>query len=1174
MSGHCRVGGMLRMLVVAGIVGLGLPVLARAAGVSTAAPPMAAMQAATPTNDAIATLEAASGRVTVIRLGQTLPLAPSMPLRLNDIVVTREGRATVRFTSDGVIVRIGPDSRVQIDETAKERDITLFFGRLWAHVVRFKERPTRFKTGSTIAAIRGTEISLAVAVDGDETELSVLEGRVLAETDSGSLPMEAGQTAVGRKGKAPALGVKVRPQDAVQWALYYLPVLSFKAGEVSAGPSDQAQVGESLEAFGKGDLAGALDSLGKVDAKDVKDGRFFTYRASLLLATGSVEAAGKDLAEALKRSPGDGDALALQAVMEVVGNQADKAIETAKQAVTAAPKSATPLIAQSYARQAKFDLEGARESLESAVALEPGDALAWARLAEIRSSLGYRSLALEAAQKAVSLEPNLSRTQTVLGYAYLTQVKTREAKEAFAKAVEFDKSDPLPRLGAGLAQIREGRLAEGTKEIEIAASLDPGQGLIRSYLGKAYFEGKRAPLDDREYGVAKGLDPKDPTPLLYDAIAKQTTNRPVEALQDIQDAIALNDNRGVYRSRLLLDQDLAARSASLGRIYADLGFQNLALVEGWTSVNTDPGNYSAHRLLADSYAARPRHEVARVSELFQSQMLQPLNTTPIQPRLGESSLFLIGSQGPGSLAFNEFNPLFNRDQVNAQGSFFVGEDATVTGEGILSGIYKKLSFSAGYSGFKTDGFRANNSQEDQIGTAFAQVEVSPSTSVQAEVRYRKLESGDLGLRFFEDDFSLLQTEKTDGTNVRFGLRQDFGPAVTVLASYMHSNRDIDFGLPNPDFGENFSIAREEKADSLEGQMLYRGPKVKVVAGAGYFDIGSVETTTFDLADPVFGFTDITTGDSKIKHTNLYGYSYLNLPQGLTLTVGLSADRFDENGDFFSEFRVPDAPSDGPLPIAPPPVLGERNQWNPKLGATWSLKSGTTLRAAWFKTLKRTLITDQTLEPTQVAGFNQFFDDASATKSRVYGVAVDHKFNKKVFGGVEYSRRELKVPQNLLQDGVDLILTEQSGEERQARAYLFAAPHPWLTFGAEYQYENFELSPDLFFSFSKAKTHRLPLSARFFHPSGWSAYLGATFLKQDGEFSVVNEAGGNDYVPGKKDFWVVDAAVRYRLPKRYGFFVAGVNNLTDERSTYEATDSRNLTIRPGRVVYARVVLALP
>jgi hypothetical protein len=108
-------------------------------------------------------------------------------------------------------------------------------------------------------------------------------------------------------------------------------------------------------------------------------------------------------------------------------------------------------------------------------------------------------------------------------------------------------------------------------------------------------------------------------------------------------------------------------------------------------------------------------------------MLQPLNTTPIQPSLGESNLFLISSQGPGILSFNEFNPLFNRDQVNIQGGFLAAQDSTWAGEGIASGIYKKLSFSAGYSGYKTDGFRENNSQDDKIANAFVQAELGPGT---------------------------------------------------------------------------------------------------------------------------------------------------------------------------------------------------------------------------------------------------------------------------------------------------------------------------------------------------------------------------------------------------------------------------------------------------------------
>src|SRR5207237_10023516 len=149
----------------------------------------------------------------------------------------------------------------------------------------------------------------------------------------------------------------------------------------------------------------------------------------------------------------------------------------------------------------------------------------------------------QVAENEGDLTPNVSRTRTVLRVAYRTEVNTREANAAFEKAIEFDQADYLPRLGLGLVKIREGDLAEGRREIEIAASRDPNNSIVRSYLGKAYYEEKRGPLDEREYAIAKELDPNDPTPWFYDAIAKQTTNRPVEALQDIQKAIELNDNR-------------------------------------------------------------------------------------------------------------------------------------------------------------------------------------------------------------------------------------------------------------------------------------------------------------------------------------------------------------------------------------------------------------------------------------------------------------------------------------------------------------------------------------------------------------------------------------------------------------------------------------------------------
>jgi hypothetical protein len=131
----------------------------------------------------------------------------------------------------------------------------------------------------------------------------------------------------------------------------------------------------------------------------------------------------------------------------------------------------------------------------------------------------------------------------------------------------------------------------------------------------------------------------------------------------------------------------------------------------------------------------PRQEIARVSELLQSQLLQPNNTTPIQPRLAESNLFLISAGGPGALSFNEFNPIFNRDGVTLQASGLVGENSTYAGEGVVSGIYNKTSFSLGGLHYTTGGFRENTDQQDDIATAFVQQELSPSTSVQAEYRF-------------------------------------------------------------------------------------------------------------------------------------------------------------------------------------------------------------------------------------------------------------------------------------------------------------------------------------------------------------------------------------------------------------------------------------------------------
>jgi hypothetical protein len=183
----------------------------------------------------------------------------------------------------------------------------------------------------------------------------------------------------------------------------------------------------------------------------------------------------------------------------------------------------------------------------------------------------------------------------------------------------------------------------------------------------------------------------------------------------------------------------------------------------------------------------PRHEIARVSELLQLQLLQPINITPIQHRLADASLFLISAGGPGAASFNEFNPIFNRDGATLQTSYLIGENDTFAGEGVVAGIYKKFSFSVGYSHFETDGFRINSDQDDDIVNAFVQLELSPQTSIQAEYRYRNTETGDLRLKFFPESVFPTQRFTSENNTFRLGVRHAFSPSSIILTSFTYQD---------------------------------------------------------------------------------------------------------------------------------------------------------------------------------------------------------------------------------------------------------------------------------------------------------------------------------------------------------------------------------------------------
>jgi len=255
---------------------------------------------------------------------------------------------------------------------------------------------------------------------------------------------------------------------------------------------------------------------------------------------------------------------------------------------------------------------------------------------------------------------------------------------------------------------------------------------------------------------------------------------------------------------------------------------------------------------------------------------------------------------------------------------------------------------------------------------------------------------------------------------------------------------------------------------------------------------------------------------------------------------------------------------------PARVPGEQlDQFNPKFGITWRPLPGTSIRAAAFRVLKRTLLTNQTLEPTQVAGFNQFFDDADITKAWRYGVGLDQKITNNFFAGIELARRDLKIP--VIGATVSPPpVTRENATEKLARIYLFWTPHPWWSLRTGYEFDQFNNGLTLT-EHAHVATHHVPVGINFYHPGGLSVNLNASYYNQSGRFQRLLTA---NFQSASSDFWTLDAAINYRLPKRFGFITVGATNLLDKKFKYFDTDVNNPQIQPTRMFYLKMTLALP
>jgi outer membrane receptor protein involved in Fe transport len=325
----------------------------------------------------------------------------------------------------------------------------------------------------------------------------------------------------------------------------------------------------------------------------------------------------------------------------------------------------------------------------------------------------------------------------------------------------------------------------------------------------------------------------------------------------------------------------------------------------------------------------------------------------------------------------------------------------------------------------------------------------------------------------------------------------------------------------------------------------------LIVGGGLFgrDDEGVQINTLDLFGPPPMMTT-TPIDTSLRSGNAYAYGHLGQPSRARLVLGLSVDNLKQRD------------ASGSI---------EDTEVNPKLGAVLPVGSGTNLRFAAFRGMKRLPAVNASIEPTSVAGFNQIFDDLSRTVFWRYGAAVDQSWGKRHFAGIEATRRNLHIPDAIAPG------TDEKRIEWLHRAYWSWLVTPRLAAGAELRAEKLErenlppsgpvLVP------VKLDTKALPLTLTYHAPSGLFARARASFVYQ----KVFSRDGLGGESQQRERFSVVDLSIGMRLPGRRGLVSLEVNNLLDESFAYRDTafegEPRVPLYAPERTVFARLQLSL-
>jgi len=1102
------------------------------------------------------------GKVVISRAGTPAwdPAHTNQVLFPGDRLRTLERSRVVVRLSDLSLLRLSELTHIQIPPPTNRRGgFNLQRGVLY-YFHRDKPGVMPVTTPSAYAVVLGTEFTLAVAEDGT-TRLDLIEGTVGISNQLGGLELTSGESATAAPAMPPHKSPALNATAAIQWVLHYPGVLHIE--ELGLNEAEQAALTESLAAYRLGDLARALARYPAGRQPDSDAERI--YFAALLLTVGQVDETER-LLNSLGRAAGPADqssalATALRRVIAAVR------LEPGPESAPA--PLASDLLAASYVEQARSNLEKALTLARESIAVAPRFGFGWARVAELEFSFGRIGKARAAVQRSLELAPRNAQAVALQGFLLAAENRITAATRAFEQAIALDGALGNGWFGRGLCRIRRGDIAGGRDDLQVAATLEPQRALYRSYLAKAFAVANDWPRATHEIDLARSLDPADPTAWLYSALLNQQLNRINEGIGDLERSKELNDQRSLFRSRQLLDQDRAVRGASLASLYRDAGMIEVSVQEAAEAVNRDYANASAHLFLAESFNERRdpnlvnlRYETPTFSEYLVANLLAPPGSSVLSPQVSQ----------------HEYSRLFERNRVGLQSATAYASDGSWAQSAAQFGTMGGVSYSVDVDWRSQAGHRPNSDLEQLIGSGHFKVQLTPQDSLYVLAAFSDFESGDV--RHYYDDAQssrTLRVEERQEPNLFAGYHHQWAPGVHTLVlgawlddtllvrepnafvrTLVRDSSGVLTGQVSSAFSEfNLDYRSELNAWSGEVQQILQHARHTVIAGLRYQ--GGVTDTHAVLGRDPFAFPPVFTDpasaqaiETDMERASAYAYYHWQLFQPLSLIAGVSYDhlKYPENVDL------------------PPLASTERtqDQVSPKAGLIWTPTGSTTLRGAYTRSLGGVFY-DQSvrLEPTQVAGFVQSFRSlipesvtgpVPGSKFDTAHLGFEQKFSTRTYvnGETEWLHSEGTRSVGVFDytDAPPFLAVPSSTRQRLNfdECSLALGLHQLVgdewAFGARYRLSRAELESD----FTELSTAALPdaqtdewallhevrLSAIWQNAAGF-------FARAEGVWRSQSNHGSSTPTPGD-EFWQCNLLAGYRFAKRRAEVSVGLLNVTD------------------------------